>query len=200
MDSIKLKIRELVAHQSEILSKSQVLYVIGILFLILSFLIKPIDFFHIYYTLFQMFLGFGFLGVINDFVILYKKLWSYVLGKATLLLLFAILLQSATNFALAFSSQIINEITGIIPTNLKYTINFVSILTIPVIAAIASMLIFTLIIGFGFVFMFACHIFKDWKEKPFLKVITPKFDEPYLLLTTFISNKLRLSIFFTNHK
>lgn len=66
-------------------------------------------------------------GKLIDFVSIYNKIYSSLLGKAFLLLCFSL----CTNFSVAISGLVINDITGVAPTNFPHTMVLLSIAIIP---------------------------------------------------------------------
>src|SRR5690606_14417751 len=77
-------------------------------------------------------------GVVSDILFVYTKVWGTTIGKALLLLLYAL----ATTVAHAFAAQIVNEVVGYESPMLSNAVTFVAILLVPL-----------------FIFFFTCLIF-----------------------------------------
>ncbi len=118
------------------------------------------------------------LGTIRDFIIIYKKIWATLIGKALLLLLYAFL----TNMSFAISSQAVNEIINV-ETPMIYSISFISILIIPIfVFGGAIVLTFAMALFSPLYFMFSLLI-KDIKKIPMMSSIVAMKTEPYPLIT-----------------
>lgn len=101
--------------------------------------------------LLAIFFAFWSAAVVFDLVVLHKRIYETVLGKALLVLLFGI----CTNVAIAVSSQLVNDIAGVDPSKFPKTVALLSILSIPgFIAAGFSILYFLSIIATPLIFMF----------------------------------------------
>ncbi len=74
-----------------------------------------------------LFLVFWISAICYDLISLYKKIYSSVLGKGFLLILFSL----CTNFAIVLSSQLVNDISGVDPSKFPHTIALLAILSKP---------------------------------------------------------------------
>jgi hypothetical protein len=110
-----------------------------------------------------VFLVFWIAAICYDLIALYKKVYQSVLGKAFLVILFSL----CTNFAIALSSQLVNDITGVDPSKFPHTISLLSILSIPFfVAAGFGALYFALLVATPLLLMF--HTLPDDKAREVL--------------------------------
>ena len=79
--------------------------------------------------------------VAYESVRIYKKIYSFTLGKAFILLGFTL----CTNLALCIAGVVINDITTVSPSNFPHALILLSIATIPFILAIAMLFIYLII-------------------------------------------------------
>ncbi len=77
-------------------------------------------------------------GLIRELLGLFHYLWSYSLGKAAILVLYA----TTANVALAFAAMQINLITGVEPTPFVFTLGFTTVVLLPFWITVATMLFF----------------------------------------------------------
>ena len=87
------------------------------------------------------------IGLTIEFWPRFARAWDSLAGKAFILLLYA----TITNFALAFSAAIVNEVTGVSATHFNYTHNFALLLILPILAvgiSLAALLVFQLLMPF----------------------------------------------------
>lgn len=124
----------------------------------------------------------GALGVINDFISLYKKIWDTLIGKASILIIYALL----TNFSLALSSQVINSIIQVEPGKLIYSVSFLSILTIPLLIFSISSVFLGIFIIFWQFYFFAMLFLKDLRKEPALAPLFSEEKKEYVMLTLFV--------------
>ncbi len=114
-----------------------------------------------------LFLVFWISAICYDLISLYKKIYSSVLGKGFLLILFSL----CTNFAIVLSSQLVNDISGVDPSKFPHTIALLAILSIPFfIAAGFGILYFGLLLASPLLLMF--HSLPDDKAR---EVIVPGY-------------------------
>lgn len=73
-------------------------------------------------------IAFGVIALSIDLVQIYKKIWSYLLGKGFVLILYALI----TNFSIGYSAQIVNSVLGVEPFQILYSTTLISILSIPI--------------------------------------------------------------------
>ncbi|MBS2130934.1 hypothetical protein KEX41_22280 [Burkholderia thailandensis] len=84
-------------------------------------------------------LAFWFAGMVYDALTLYKRIYATHIGKGLLLLAFT----GLTNFAIALANQRINAVAGLDPSKFPHTEIFVAILSIPFIALLILMVLYT---------------------------------------------------------
>ncbi|WP_159070095.1 hypothetical protein [Neisseria animaloris] len=101
---------------------------------------------------------FFFLGVISDTLVIYNKIWSTLIGKAFLLIIYAL----GTTIAYGLSGQIVNEIIQFDTSAMTRTINFVAILLIPLFIFIILAIIFVIL---GYFYILFIQLIKDLKIK-----------------------------------
>jgi hypothetical protein len=77
-------------------------------------------------------------GLTRELLGLFHYLWSFTLGKASILILYA----TTANVALAFAAMQINLITGVEPTPFIFTLGFTTVVLLPFWVTLASMLFF----------------------------------------------------------
>jgi hypothetical protein len=109
------------------LHKNQRLYVTSLAFLIVYFASSVFLEEKTAKGLYYIFIALWSIAIVYDFVCLYSKLHSNLLAKAIFLIAFSF----CTNFDLAWSGQVVNQISGADPSKFPHTLVFVSILNIP---------------------------------------------------------------------
>lgn len=82
---------------------------------------------------------FALCGLIRELLSLFNFIWSFTLGKAITLILYA----TTANVALAFAAMQINLITGVEPSPFVFTLGFTTVLLLPFWIVTASMLFFS---------------------------------------------------------
>lgn len=101
---------------------------------------------------------FTFIGLILEFWPRFANAWESLAGKAFILLFYA----SITNFALAFSAAIVNEVTGVSASYFNYTHNFSLMLILPIWVvgiSLGALLLFQLIMPFYLLLLIALKPF-----------------------------------------
>ncbi|TAP41473.1 hypothetical protein [Alteromonas sp. KUL49] len=86
-------------------------------------------------------------GLTRELLGLFHYLWSYSLGKAAILILYA----TTANVALAFAAMQINLITGVEPTPFVFTLGFTTVVMLPFWITVAT-------ISFFFMFMIVANL------------------------------------------
>lgn len=114
-----------------------------------------------------IFIFFWSTAIIYDFVSIYNKIYSSLLGKAFLLLCFSL----CTNFSVAISGLVINDITGVAPTNFPHTMVLLSIAIIPFLTILVMGVIYLILILSAPLLLMYYFIFDD----DFKKIIMPGF-------------------------
>ena len=154
------------------LNISQRLYLFSIIALILFFLFASSIREFAYLSLF-----FAVAAIAKDALDLYIKAWKSVLGKGIILLIWVLV----TNFSLALSSQIINNIVKVEPTQLIYTLSFASVINIPIIIGILSIPLY-----FGLLILSLFMMFFMFFKKELLDFGVYKKIEKYPVLSGFV--------------
>jgi hypothetical protein len=164
------------------LNRSQKLYFSSLYFIPFWAISLLLPFETLTRAFFYGFIALGLFGVISDTLIIYKKVWSSLLGKGTILVIYATLM----NVAFALSSQAVNSIVEVEPSKLVYSISFVSILTIPLLISICSLFLFGGMILFGQIYFIISTISKDLRKITILKPLFKSETEIYPMRTMFI--------------
>ncbi len=131
------------------------------------------------------------LGIAIDVLVVYNWLWSKRLGKALILIIYAVVL----NLSIALSDQIVNDIVGNISSNLKYSISFISILLIPLFLAAAIAAAFIFIFTFGQIYLAVKILINDASKNEKLKNIVPTLSEVHPLKTSLFRFFVAIIIF-----
>lgn len=124
-------------------------------------------------------------GLIMEFWPRFTKAWDTLAGKAVILLFYA----AITNFALASSASLVNEVTGVSATHFNYTHNFAILMVLP--SWLLGISVFALFIYQLFV---PFYLFTILLAKPFgIKIVRffSKSNHP------FFSNAMRFTVCFT---
>lgn len=138
-----------------------------------------------------IFLLFWTCAIIYDFLSIYKKIYSSLLGKIFILLCFSL----CTNFSVAISGLIVNDITGVAPNNFPHTLVLLSIAIIPFLAVIVMGAIYLILIISVPVFIVYYFFFDDDLKK----IIIPGYEIPeriYLYKTTRIIQAISFCLYF----
>src|SRR5690606_3339533 len=88
-------------------------------------------------------------GVISDFLSVYQRLWSVVIGKGLILLSYYL----ATTTAFALAVQILNEIVRYETAGIPYAVSFVAVLLVPMFVFGIMCLILTIALAFGQIYL-----------------------------------------------
>ncbi len=163
------------------LNKSQKLYFISAIFLIIQFftrhLPEPAN-----KTFFSLAMVFMVWAVVHDLLSLYQSLWSKPLGKGILLLGYTLL----ANLSLSLGTQYVNNAVGVEPYLYKHSVIFSAIMSVPVVAALVAAVAWFVIIGFGFLYLFLGLNIQQASEAGLLADILPKNKESHFALTTIV--------------
>lgn len=163
----------------EQLNRSQKFYYFGFIFCVLSIFWYITPFTQIFLSTF-IFTGFLLsCGVASDILIVYKRMWATNLGKGLILVIYA----TATNFAYAFSSQIVNEILAFDSSKLIYSLNLVAVMLLPLFVLALTYLVFAIIFIFGQFYMIIVVHAEQLKTDQCLKHMIPEDIEPYSFRT-----------------
>ncbi|MFA6015965.1 MAG: hypothetical protein WC742_12945 [Gallionellaceae bacterium] len=104
-------------------------------------------------------ISFLFFGVLSDLFLLYKRIWSTIIGKTILIFLVSLI----TNIAYAISSRIVNELVKFDTSNLTYTVNLVVFLISPILVVICLLIILSVMVIFNQIHFFYYVKVKDNK-------------------------------------
>ena len=99
---------------------------------------------------------------------MFEEFFSILLGKAIL----SIFLALVSNFAFGLANQTVNEIIGTDPSKFKYTLNLVSILSIPTFVLFGMMVFYFLILVLSPLY-FIYLLMADNNLKKFMSYIMP---------------------------
>ncbi|MUL04325.1 hypothetical protein GNP89_19360 [Aliivibrio fischeri] len=180
MVSVKLVYKDVVDFYRD-LNKSQKLYFLSVLFLIIQFFTKhlpdPVN-----KTFFYLAMIFLIWAVINDLLSLYQVLWSKPIDKGLLLLGYTFL----ANLSLSLGAQYVNQSVGVEPYLYKHSIVFAAIMSVPVVAALVAAVAWFVIIVFGFLYLLFGLNIKQVSEVGLLTDVLPKNDEKYFTITTIV--------------
>lgn len=120
------------------LNKSQKLYYFGALFAALSGIGWFIPVKGVFLVAVAIWMVLWCAAVATDILAVYQKVWDTILGKAVLLLVYALL----TNFAYAIASQMVNDIVQYQSASLVYAINYVAVMLTPLFIFVSTYLTF----------------------------------------------------------
>ncbi len=166
-------------HLCKKLNRSQKLFYVGIWAMLFTFFanfVAPIEFVRVWLVItFFVFIC----GIISDLLFIYDKLWKTHLGKGVILIIYAFTL----NFAYAFSSVIVNDVVMFQSLSLTYTVNFVAILLIPLIAILLSFVVFGVFIIISQLYAVIAITISDMKPIECLKGLVPDKVENYFKTT-----------------
>ncbi|MNG93537.1 hypothetical protein D3C79_525070 [compost metagenome] len=126
------------------LNRSQRFFFWGFIFLLPALISLLVDNKIISLALFSFSLLLLLFGIVSDLLIIYRKVWSTIIGKGVILISYAM----CTTISYAFASQLVNEIVTFDSSKLTSSITFTSILLIPV-----------FILGFSFVLLIGILVF-----------------------------------------
>lgn len=173
------------------LNRSQKFYYFSILSFLLGLITQQIGLDKLSLSVFLVASILAGFGVISDVLIIYKKVWETNIGKAFILIGFAL----ATNLAYAISSQIVNEILTFESTKLLYTINFVAVVLIPFFALALSAVIFITLIVLSQFYLLIVASINSFKNGECLKGIISVNIEAHPIVT-FIVRVIAFSFVF----
>ena len=159
---------------------------------------------------------FALAGLVRELLGLFHKAWSYAIGKAIILVLYA----TTANIAIAFAAMQINVITGVEPSPFVFTLGFTAVVLLPFWITVSSTLFFALALALGYLWLvirlplklIGLNVAVHWEDKqlPLLTmfarmllipmVITGMFlvTAPYLTFTTFetgLPNSFKFQVF-----
>lgn len=114
-------------------------------------------------------------GVVSDLLFVYTKVWATTLGKALLLLVYAL----ATTVAYAIAAQLVNEVVAFESSKLSNAVAFVAILLVPLFIFLSTYVLFALLFIAGqFYIVLVAHA-ETLKNDECFKFIIPENFERY---------------------
>lgn len=173
-----LRTHRFIEKNSEIfskLSRSQKLYYLGSFFAVLSICWWLTPFKDVFVATTATWMIFWFAAVASDILSVYQKVWDTILGKAVLLLSYALL----TNFAYGISSQVVNGIVKFQSNALIYAINYVAVMLTPLFIFISTYLIFLALILCSQLYWFFVITTEIFKKNRFFAGVMPDRIESY---------------------
>lgn len=142
---------------------NQKLYLNALLFLLLYSLFPKVINPEINKALLSIFLVFWVSAISYDLLTMYKKAYQTFVGKAILLLILTIF----TNVAISLSAQVVNDVTGVNPSNFPHTQTILAVLMIPFLAVgVGMILYFAILVLSPLILMF--HISDDAFKRFFI--------------------------------
>jgi len=177
---IKVKLKKVTSFV-ESLNRSQQLYLLGTGCLILFFvsLLTPFKQWSVGNIQVALFL-YG-CAIVTDLSKLYKKIWSTILGKAFIYIIFAL----CTNLSLGIANQIVNNALSAPPSNFIYTTSLISILQIPLLVSFGFFVMYFLLLLLAPLYFMHLLVVKDFDENFILKKLIPN-EEIKFRITTFV--------------
>jgi hypothetical protein len=176
------KLQELCERWNSIFEKfnrSQRFYFLGTVFAALSAFcyITPFnDIFLVVTVVAGTFLTFG---IVSDLLIIYKAVWETVIGKGSLLLLYAL----STNTAYGVATRVVNEIVKFESSSLTYTVNFVAILLAPGFIFIGAYAVFAIVLIVGQFYLMFSLSSEQFRNNKLLNAFIPQPKESYPVAT-----------------
>ena len=121
-------------------------------------------------------------GVTSDILIIFNKVWSTLLGKSLILLLYAL----ATAVSYGMAGQIVNDVVKFDVKGLNNVVLFVSVIIVPLfIFSFTYILFFFFLVFSQFYFVFALQVIK-LKDNPCWSLFIPSTVENYPVRTLFM--------------
>lgn len=127
-----------------------------------------------------------------DAILLYKKIYENIIGKALL----TIILVVGTNFSISIAGIILNDVSGVEPSNFPHALIIVSILTIPFITALIALFLYYILALIAFPFILIYFLLLDAKVNNFLFPFKCEKDDIYLKKSTILIKLFSFGIFF----
>ncbi|MDN3517495.1 hypothetical protein QWY84_07740 [Aquisalimonas lutea] len=112
---------------------------------------------------------------VSDILVVYSKVWATTLGKALLLLLYAL----STTAAYALAAQLVNEVVAFETSMLDNAVVFVAILLVPIFVFISTYVLFALVFLFGQLYLILVAHADVLKHDECFKSVVPKNLERY---------------------
>lgn len=164
------------------LNRNQQLYFSSILLSIVALISKVLPYTLITNSIVYTSLAIGLAAIICDGVSIYKFIWNSTLGKAVILLLSVLI----ANYSFALSAQWINQLVGVDPSKLIYTITFTSILTAPLVFLIACFTLLGPLIVIFQIYIFSAMVINELRNSSKLSKFISSKIEPYAAFTAIV--------------
>ncbi|HCQ8416500.1 TPA: hypothetical protein OME36_004709, partial [Klebsiella michiganensis] len=147
------------------LNVSQKLHINYILLFVYTYVIfLVLSYGQIFRSAFLLAIVFWCIALAYDAILLYKKIYESVIGKALL----TIILVVGTNFSISIAGIILNDVSGVEPSNFPHALIIVSILTIPFITALIALFLYYILALIVFPFILLYFLLLDAKVNDFL--------------------------------
>jgi len=159
----------------ERLNRSQLFYLVGIVFGILAVFWHLTPFHDIFLTAIW---ASGLLltcGLISDLLAIYKTVWDTIIGKGSLLLVYA----ASTNVAYAMAARIVNELVKFDTSTLTYSVNLVAVLLAPAFILLGTCAALTVVLVLGQFYLMTTTYSKQLRENKCLSRMLPQSAEEY---------------------
>lgn len=175
------------------LSVSQKLHLNYILLFIYTYVIfLVLSYGQIFRSAFLLAVVFWCIALAYDAILLYKKIYENIIGKALL----TIILVVGTNFSIFIAGIILNDVSGVELSNFPHALIIVSILTIPFITALIALFLYYILALIVFPLMLIYFLLLDAKLNNFLFPFKSEKDDIYLKKSTIIIKIFSFGIFF----
>ncbi|CAI1620774.1 Uncharacterised protein [Serratia marcescens] len=132
------------------------------------------------------------IALVYDAILLYKKVYENIIGKALL----TIILVIGTNFSISIAGGIINDVSGVEPSNFPHVLIIISILTIPFITALIALFLYYILALIVFPFILFYFLLLDAKVNNFLFPFNSKKDDVFIKKSTVLIKVFSFGIFF----
>lgn len=174
------------------LNVSQKLHLNYILLFVYTYVIfLVLSYGQIFRSAFLLAIVFWCIALAYDAILLYKKIYENVIGKALL----TIILVVGTNFSISIAGIILNDVSGVEPSNFPHALIIVSILTIPFITALIALFLYYILALIVFPFILLYFLLLDAKVNDFLFPFKSEKDDIYLKKSTILIKIFSFGIF-----
>ncbi len=175
------------------LNVSQKLHLNYILLFIYTYVIfLVLSYGQIFRSTFLLAIVFWCIALAYDAILLYKRIYENIIGKALL----TIILVVGTNFSISIAGIILNDVSGVEPSSFPHALIIISILTIPFITALIALFLYYILALIIFPFTILYFLLSDAKVNNFLFPFKSEKDDIYLKKSTILIKVFSFSIFF----
>lgn len=158
----------------EKLNRSQLFYSSGVVFGLLAAFWYLTPFHDIFTTAFWTSGILFTCALISDLLAIYQKVWSTVIGKGFLLLVYA----ASTNVAYAMAARVVNELVKFDTSTLTYTVNLVAVLLAPLLILFGTCTALAVVLALGQAYLMATLYSKELRQSKCLSRMLPQpFEE-----------------------